>query len=551
MTSDKMMVLENTQDSLVTQAAQKSTQQAQLVFDRPRVSRTQYHETVRRALDIAKKKNQYMKALRWLGEQNLFFFAVYILHMTYLDNDWGYALCHEVERKKYGNMWILSREHFKSTIITIASTIREILMDPEVTILIYSYKQDIAQKNFYAPIKREFDENALLHALYPEVLWGEETPQDVWQANQLNVKRKRRSKEFTLIAASLFSQLTGYHADRIIYDDCSTLEGVQTSESIKQTCDAWDMSINTGRTDSPMFTVIGTYYAFHELYEYIDSKGVFRLIVQPCIDKDGNGVLWTQEQIAEKRKIMGSATFATQCLCDPKAGSSIGFKKEWLRFWQMSTFTGLNIYVFVDPAGRVSRKRDNTVFWTIGLDSQDNYYVIDIIADKLTLTQRADTLFRLKRTYNPLNIFYEQVGLQADIEHIRDRQERTNYRFTITPFGQSIEKGMRIEALIPVFEAGRIWFPEHCIHRNWEGRDEDMMQTFINDEYLAFPHMVHDDRLDDLANILHPDIAPLLHRPDEISEERLIYEKLRAKGTATLPFDLDGGDLDTLDTYEP
>lgn len=524
---------------------------ATLAFERPKVSRQVYHETVRRALDLAQKKGQYMETVRWLGEQNLFFFAVYILHMTYLDNDWGYALCHEVQRKKYGRMWILSREHYKSTVITIASTIREILMDPETTIAIYSYNQSTAQKLFFNPIKREFDENALLHELYPDVLWGSEKPQDVWQAQQLNVKRNRRSKEFTLACASLFSQLTGSHYDKLIYDDCMTIEGVQTPESIDNACNAWDMSINTGRTDSLQYVIIGTYYSYHELYEYIDKKNVVQLIVQPCVDNEGRGVLWTKDQIVEKRKTMGSASFATQCLCDPKAGSSIGFRKEWLKFWVCSTFAGLNIYIFVDPAGKVQRKRDNTVFWVIGLDAQDNYYVIDLIADKLTLTQRADTLFRLQRTYHPENIFYEEIGLQADIEHIRDRMERTNYRFAITPVNQTMEKGMRMEALIPVFEAGRVYLPEHCWHRNWEGRDEDTIQTFINDEYMAFPHMVHDDRLDDLANIVHPDIAPMLHRPDEYSVERALYDQLKARGTATLPFDRDGGGLDSLDNYEP
>lgn len=524
---------------------------ATLAFDRPCVSRPEFHATVKRALDLAREKNQYMQTLRWFGERNLFFFAMYILHMTYLDNDWGYALCHEVERKKYGRMWILSREHYKSTVITIASTTREILMDPETTIAIYSYNQSTAQKSFFAPIKREFDDNTLLHQLYPEVLWGEEKPQDVWQSQQLNVRRKRRSKEFTLVCASLFSQLTGSHYDKLIFDDCMTIEGVQTPESIQTACNAWDMSLNTGRTDSLQICVIGTYYAYHELYEYIDKKHILELIIQPCIDKKGRGVLWTQEQIAEKRKAQGSATFATQCLCDPKEGSSIGFKKEWLKFWVCSTFSGLNIYIFVDPAGKVNRKRDNTVFWVIGLDAQDNFYIIDLIADKLTLTQRADTLFRLQRAYHPENIFYEQIGLQADIEHIRDRQERSNYRFPITPVNQTIEKGMRMEALIPLFEAGRIYLPEHCWHRNWEGKDEDTIQTFINDEYMAFPHIVHDDCLDDLANIVHPDIAPYLHRPDEYSVELALYEELKSKGTATLPFDRGGGRLDSLDNYEP
>ena len=93
---------------------------AQLVIPRPQKSREEYHRIVKQALNAAKQKGQTLAAMRWFGERNLFFFAVYILHMTYLDNDWAYALCHHVQRQKYGRMWIISREHFKSTVITIA-----------------------------------------------------------------------------------------------------------------------------------------------------------------------------------------------------------------------------------------------------------------------------------------------------------------------------------------------------------------------------------------------------------------------------------------------
>jgi len=520
---------------------------AELNFPRPSITRQEWHYTVKQVLEQAKESGQTMGAFRKLGESSLFFFAVYILHMDYLDNDWGYALCHEVSEHKYGRQWILSREHFKSTVITIASTIREIVMEPESTIAIYSYSQDIAQKLFFNPIKKELEENYLLQSLYPEVLWKDEQPQDIWQATQLNVKRKRRSKEATLQCASIFKQLTGYHCEKLIFDDCSTLESVQTSDSIQKTCDAFDMTMSTGTGGHTKICVVGTYYTYHELYEYISKKGTLATIVQPCMDKNGVGIRFSAEELVQKRKESGSSTFATQWLCDPKQGSSIGFKDEWLKFWTPNITAGLNIYIFVDPAGKVGRKRDNSVFWVIGLDSLDNYYVIDLIADKLTLTQRADILFQLYRTYKPKRVFYEQVGLQADIEHIRDRMERLNYRFPITELHQSVEKGMRMEALIPIFEAGRVYLPEHCWHKNWQGEDEDMIQSFIIEEYKAFPHMTHDDRLDDLANIVHPQIAHQLQRPDATNEERDIYEKMNARGFVDLPFN--DGDASPTDYY--
>lgn len=526
------------------------TEPPKLAFDRPNITRQDFHRVAQDLMLKAQRSGEQDVAMRYLGEQSLFFFCVYILHMEYLDNDWGYALCHAVAEKKYGRMWILSREHFKSTVITIASTIREICMNPETTIAIYSYNQQTAQKLFFAPIKKELEENYLLNRLYPEVLWGDEAPGDIWQATQLNVKRKRRSKEATLQCASIFSQLTGYHCERLIYDDCSILEGVQTPDAIQTTCDAWDMTVNTGQSENLNICVIGTYYAFHELYEYIDKKGLVETIVQPCVAPDGRGVLWSDDVLKQKKMAMGSATFATQCLCDPKQGSSLGFKDEWLKFWTPSITAGLNIYIFVDPAGKVNRKRDRSVFWVIGLDAQDNYYVIDLIADRLNLISRVDTLFRLHMTYNPVNIFYEDSGLEGDIEAIRDRQEKTNYRFPITKINQTMEKGMRIEGLLPIFESGRIYLCDHAWHRNFSQVDEDMIQTFITEEYRAFPHLVHDDMLDDLANIVHPKVAPMLQRPDKWSLDRQVVEKMISRGFTDVPYS-DSPSSDGLGDYSP
>jgi hypothetical protein len=40
------------------------------------------------------------------------------------------------------------------------------------------------------------------------------------------------------------------------------------------------------------------------------------------------------------------------------------------------------------------------------------------------------------RKYQPMAVGYEQYGMMADIEHIRDLQERENYRFDIHAAGR-------------------------------------------------------------------------------------------------------------------
>jgi hypothetical protein len=62
------------------------------------------------------------------------------------------------------DLW--AREHYKSTVITFALTIQDILNDPEITVGIFSHTRPIA-KAFLRQIKQEFETNEDLKAGFP------------------------------------------------------------------------------------------------------------------------------------------------------------------------------------------------------------------------------------------------------------------------------------------------------------------------------------------------------------------------------------------------
>ena len=74
-------------------------------------------------------------------------------------------------------------------------------------------------------------------------------------------------------------------------------------------------------------------------------------------------------------------------------------------------------------------------------------------------------------------------------------------------------KNNRIRKLIPVFEQGRFYLPEKLYKVTQDHRKRDLIQDFINEEYLAFPVGLHDDMLDCMARILDVELGavfPLL-----------------------------------------
>jgi phage terminase large subunit-like protein len=146
--------------------------------------------------------------------------------------------------------------------------------------------------------------------------------------------------------------------------------------------------------------------------------------------------------------------------------------------------------------------------WCVGLGVDRNYYVVDLLRDRLNLSERTNKLMEWIGLYQPLGIGYERYGMQADIQHIEYVMETTNFRYhgKLIELGGSTKKSDRIGALEPIIRQNRLYLPEYCWYVNYEGRRLDMVKVFIDEEFNTWPVPKHDDMLDALQRILHPDL---------------------------------------------
>lgn len=450
------------------------------------------------------------EALRQLGREDLFFLLTVGCKRKDIDRDWLYDRCREVEKSPNGHLDLWAREHYKSTIITFGKSIQDILKDPDNTLIgIFSHTRGIA-KGFLDQIKRELEQNTFLKNLYPDVLYQKpENEAPKWSLNDgIIVKRKTNPKEATVEAWGLVDgQPTSKHFTILVYDDVVTLESVTTPDQIKKTTSAWEMSQNLGAAGG-CARYIGTRYHAHDTYKIMMDRGSVIPRIYPATDNgkmDGNPVFLDKETLMKKRRDQGPYTFGTQMLQNPVADKSMGFKDEWLKFYQnLGDTSRWNIYILVDPASKKKASSDYTVMDVIGLAPDNNYYLIDAIRDRLNLTQRAKKLFEFHRKYSPIAVGYEEYGMQADIEHMEYEMELQNYRFNIIPLGGSMAKEDRILRLVPIFENARMWLPKSLSFVDYESRSIDYVRKFIDDEYKSFPVAVHDDMLDCMSRILEP-----------------------------------------------
>lgn len=441
------------------------------------------------------------------------------------ENPWLYNRCKEVYDRPDNCIDLWARGHYKSTIITYAKTLQDILCaygdgssaPRSRTFGIFSHTRPIASA-FCALLRREFEANERLRLLFPDICWQnprKEAP--VWSNQAFTVNGGENRNEATVEAWGLVeSQPTSKHFDVRIYDDVVTQEVVATPEQIKKATAAWELSINLGSTNG-VARYIGTRYHVFDTYRAImDRKSAHPRIYPATHDgtMTGTPVLWSQAMFLRKVGEMGPTTAACQLLQNPRAVDNMGFDRADLRFYTERPDPqkeGWNVYIIVDPANTKRKKSDWTAIGVIAYGIDNNYYVLELIRDRLSLSERAKQVMALHRQYQPLSVGYEEYGMQADIEHIKTVQETQQYRFDITPLGGSVlTKRQRIERLVPLFEKHQIWLPRQQMRKLYDGQRVDVINAFINDEYATWPVSGHnDDCLDMLARITDPDLNML------------------------------------------
>lgn len=460
-----------------------------------------------------------LEAVRYLIMGDLFFLLYYGLNRKDVFNQWILDRCKEVQANPNGRLDLWARGHYKSTIITLALTIQDILNSPEDTFGIFSCTRPIA-KQFLRQIKREFESNETLRYHFPDILY-ENPSRDApkWSEDDgIIVKRVGNPKEATVEAWGIVEgQPISKHFNKKIYDDLITLEYVSTPEMIEKVTMAWSLSLNLGSTNC-VDRYIGTRYHFADTYKTMMDRGTVIPRIHSATDDgtfDGKPVYMTREKLDQKCKDMGSYVFSSQMLQNPIADTTMGFKRENIRYHEglEDTNDGMNNYILVDPANAKTKKSDYTAIWVVALNSDQNYYIKAIVRDKLNLKERTDIVIDLHKRFRPLGVAYEQYGKDSDIQHIESEQARLNYRFDITAVGGRVSKPDRIRRLIPLFEQHRIWLPQTCFRTNYEKKTEDLVNVFIEQEYLPFPVPLHDDMLDSLARICEESLSPLFPRP--------------------------------------
>ena len=413
-----------------------------------------------------------LAGIRALALEDRFYLLVKVCRRTDALHPWIYARCREVERDPDNHLDLWAREHYKSTLITFAGIIQEILRDPEITVCIFSHTKGIARK-FFRQIKHELETNEVLKQAFPDILWSnpqKEAPR--WaEETGLVVKRKGNPKESTLEAWGLVDgQPTSAHYKLRVYNDVVAPESVTTPDQVAKTTAAWELSDNLGAVDGRKWHE-GTRYSFADTYQAILERGALKPRIHPATDDgtvDGKPVLLTADQWAEKKIIQGPAVIACQQLQNPIAGQQAMFNILDLQRYEVRPAT-LNVYILVDPARSMKKGSANTAIAVIGIDAGRNKYLLDGFNHRMDLKRRWEAVKLIRTAWvnapgiQAVHVGYEAHGAQADLDYFSERMEVENYAFPIEelkwPRDSEPSKDDRVQRLGPDFRAHKFFLP--------------------------------------------------------------------------------------------
>lgn len=354
----------------------------------------------------------------------------------------------------------------------------------------------------------------------------------------------KTSKQGHRLVATVGNKVTGFGADYLIIDDPIDPESAM-SEADRLRANRWLPSTLFSRANNPdnrkivlvmqrlheddpsgMFLKAG---GWEHLNLPVEAKRTHHIVTPYRKFEMRKGETlhperFTRSAVEELKKDLGAYTFSGQYMQHPAPVGGGEFKVKWIQYYnnlsKEFTAKGMNVYILVDPAsgkkrqaqkGRKETDQDYTAMMVVGLHADNNYYLLDIIRDRLNPTERINALIKLHKKWAALSggspkVGYEDYGMQSDLHYLQKAQSQLNYRFSITPIKGRLKKEDRIRKLIPMFEEHRVYLPRKIMYDSINGESVELVKKLVDDEMMTFPVGKHDDMLDAFARVLDDDI---------------------------------------------
>lgn len=448
------------------------------------------------------------------------------------------------EDAKDHQLLLFPRDHGKSRHIAYRVA-WELTRDPTLRILYISATANLAEKQL------SFIKGILTSDIYryywPNHVNKEEGKRAKWTSSEIELDHPLRKQENvrdpSIFTAGLTTSITGLHCDIAVLDDVVVQENAYTEEGRNKVRGQYSLlsSIETGGARE---WVVGTRYHPKDLYndmldmkediydengDKVSEESIYEIYERPVENRgDGTGeFLWPRAQrkdgkwfgfniqiLAKKRgQYLDRMQFRAQYYNDPSDPDSRPIDYDQFQYYDRKFLTNenghwyyqsqrLNLVAAIDFAYSVRKTADYTAIVVIGVDAENNVYVLDI--DRFRTEKISDyfkSILNLSNKWGFRKLVAEVTAAQSAIVKSLKKDFFAPHGLSIRieevrPTRHQGSKEERMEAtLMPRYENNQVY--------HYKGGN---IQTL--EEELISRNPAHDDIKDALTNAIDHAVVP-------------------------------------------
>lgn len=439
---------------------------------------------------------------------------------------------------------LLPRDHGKSAMVAYR-VVWELTKNPTLRVLYISSTQNLATKQL--KFIKDILESDTYRDLFPEMVNKYESDREKWTESEISIDHPLRKQESvrdpSIFTAGLTTGITGLHCDIAVLDDVVVDDNAYTDDGRNKVRSQASYLASIGGTDSVLWAV-GTRYHPNDLYkdmieakvEQYDKDGniVNELplyeFYERAVESNGDGTgqfLWPRTQrydgkwfgfsreiLAKKKAQYHDTTkFRAQYYNDPNDISNSAIRPEMFQYYDRKYLhqsngkwyfkqVRLNVFAAVDFAYTTKKQSDYTCIAVVGVDSGNNYYVLDV--DRFKTDQISEYYGRLLRLYTKWNFKKVRCEVTA-AQSVIVNDLKTNYiranglALTVEEFRPNSRSGNKEERILATLQ------PRYANRQMWHfaGGNCELLE-----EELVLENPPHDDLKDSLASCVAFCIAP-------------------------------------------
>ncbi len=469
---------------------------------------------------------------------------------------------------KSHQLLLLPRDHMKSALA--AFYVAWILTkDPILRVLLLSSTSNLAEKQL-GFIKQIF-ESEVHQRYWPDHINPDEGKRAKWSVNEISLDHPSR-KEYlirdpSIMVGGLTTSFTGFHADEIILDDIIVYENAYTKEGrdkVKRQVSLLSSIAEAKARQKAVGTRYGPKDGYHDMIEMVediyDDKGeivgqtpIYEVFQRQVEDRgDGSGqFLWPRQRrsdgkwfgfdrqiLAKKRgQYLDRMQYRAQYYNDPTDPDQRPIDYDKFQYFDKGNllleggqwyYKGgrLNLVAAIDFAFSTRKRADYTAIVVIGVDAENNVYVLDI--DRFKTDKISDYykhLMQLMNRWSFRKLRAECTAAQsAIVKELKEMYLKPNgialkvEEFRPTRYDGSKEE--RLSAILePRYDNLSIY---HMRGGNWQ----------ILEDELVSSRPPHDDVKDALASAIEIAIKPTMNLGRKHSEQSNVIYHPRFGGRA-------------------